>query len=329
VAGAHTSGPPRAVIILAVAGLVLLAGALWLMFGRAPAGPKVFTGYVVTDNLYMSAPVAGTVVIVDVARGQRVAAGAPLFRIDPTSLGARADAARAQVGQTEAQLGAAEADLGKARAALAAAEAEAGRAQADLARLLSAQSEKPGSVAGQQVDQARAAAVTAARQRDEAATGVASAQARIAAGQSQVEASRAGLTDARQQVSQLAPVAPADSRVEDVMYQRGEWAQANAAIVSLVPDNQVKVRFYVPQSAVAAFRPGTMVAIACDGCARGMTARVDYVATRPEYTPPVIYSLATRDKLVFLVEAAPSAPRELTPGQPIDVTQAASRAARP
>ena len=53
-----------------------------------------------------------------------------------------------------------------------------------------------------------------------------------------------------------------------------------------------------------------------------MTARVDFVAPRPEYTPPVIYSLATRDKLVFLVEAAPSNPQALIVGQPMDVSPA-------
>ena len=38
-----------------------------------------------------------------------------------------------------------------------------------------------------------------------------------------------------------------------------------------------------------------------------------------EFTPPVIYSRESRDKLVFLVEAAPDRPRELAPGQPVDV----------
>jgi HlyD family secretion protein len=50
-----------------------------------------------------------------------------------------------------------------------------------------------------------------------------------------------------------------------------------------------------------------------------MTATVDFVASRPEYTPPIIYSLDARQKLVFLVEAIPSSPRALIPGQPLDV----------
>ena len=178
------------------------------------------------------------------------------------------------------------------------------------------------------MEQARATAVGALRQRDAARTDLAAAEARIASGRAALERGRAGLAEAEVNIRELARTAPISARVEDVMYQAGEWAAANAAIVSLVPDDKVKVRFYVPQGQVNAYPPGTEVAIACDGCQAGMTARVDYVATRPEYTPPVIYSLETRSKLVFLVEAAPAAPRALTPGQPIDVTPA-GREARP
>ena len=304
-----------AVVIACVGGLVA-----WVMLRPHQERPSVFTGYVVTDNLYMAAPVSGTVTSLGVARGQRVAAGAPLFRIDPTSLGARADQARAQIGQSRAQVSADQAELARARAAMAAAQVEAVAAEVDYKRYVDAEHEKAGSVARQQMETAQTIALRAAKLLDAARTGVAAADARIEAGRALVQGSRAGLADAQQQVSQLAPTAPVAARVENVMYQPGEWAPANAPIVSLVPDNKVKVRFYVPQSVVNGFKPGTTVAIACDGCASGMTAKVDYVAPRPEYTPPVIYSLATREKLVFSVEAIPSAPRELVPGQPMDVT---------
>jgi HlyD family secretion protein len=37
-----------------------------------------------------------------------------------------------------------------------------------------------------------------------------------------------------------------------------------------------------------------------------MTATVNFVANQPEYTPPIIYSLDARQKLVFMIEADPS-----------------------
>lgn len=318
----NTAHPPnRARIIFPVVILLLVAGLVaWLFLRGRHEAADSFTGYVVADNLYLSSPVAGAVEQLWVARGQRVAAGAPLFRIDPTSLAARADQARAQIGEAAAGAEADRAALAKARASFAKAETEAESAATDFAHYRSAANAMSGTVATQQLDQARFAAQSAAHQRDAARDDMAAAEARIASATAQVARTKAGLTDAERQVAQLSPLAPIAGRIEDTLFQRGEWAPANAPVISLIPDDQIKVRFYVPQALVARYRPGTRVAIACDGCAAGMTATVDRVATRPEYTPPIIYSLKERDKLVFMVEAVPARPQLLTPGQPIDVS---------
>ena len=47
---------------------------------------------------------------------------------------------------------------------------------------------------------------------------------------------------------------------------------------------------------------------------------VSYVSPDPEFTPPVIYSLENRQKLVYLVEARPNdGAWALAPGQIVDV----------
>ncbi len=57
-----------------------------------------------------------------------------------------------------------------------------------------------------------------------------------------------------------------------------------------------------------------------DGCPDGLKARVSYVSPDPEFTPPVIYSLQNRQKLVYLVEAHPEGNATgLQPGQIVDV----------
>jgi HlyD family secretion protein len=43
------------------------------------------------------------------------------------------------------------------------------------------------------------------------------------------------------------------------------------------------------------------------------------IATQAEYTPPVIYSLEERNKLVFLIQARPTRPDSLRVGQPVTV----------
>jgi HlyD family secretion protein len=59
--------------------------------------------------------------------------------------------------------------------------------------------------------------------------------------------------------------------------------------------------------------------VTCDNCAADLTAKIYFIATSAEYTPPVIYSVDERNKLVFLVQARPSNPASLRVGQPISV----------
>ena len=112
----------------------------------------------------------------------------------------------------------------------------------------------------------------------------------------------------------LSPIAPSAGRIEEVFYQRGEWAAANQPIVALIPDDRIYVRFFVPERAVAAYRPGRRVRFRCDGCAEGLAATITYVSPRPEFTPPVIYSREARDRLVFMVEARPDNGARARPG---------------
>lgn len=310
--------PLRAVLVLA--GVIAVGVALWLFFrSHDSQSDDLFTGYVVSDNIYISSPVAGTLADVAAHRGQRIAAGDRLFRVDPTVRAAETEQARAMIAANQAQVDQQQSGLGRARADLAAAQAEMDRYGSQYRRLVAAQREKPGSVAALDIDQARAAYQSAQQKRDAERTQLTSASAGIAGARAQVAQAQAGLTSAQRQLDELSPVAPGAGRIEDVMFKAGESLPANTPVVSIVPDGQVKVRFYVPQARINAYKPGRKVAIGCDGCAAGMTATVEFVATAPEYTPPIIYSLDARQKLVFLVEAVPSNPRALLPGQPMDV----------
>ena len=311
---------PRTWIPVAVAAAVVAAVGGWLLW-RSHERParEAFTGYVVSDDVTMSSPIGGTLTRIAVRRGERVTPGQALFDVDPTIRTAQAEQAGAQITASQAVVEQQQAGLLRARSELGAAQADADRAGAELRRLLAAQREKSGAVAALQIEQAQAAARAALDRRDGARAAVQTAAAAVLAAKAQVAQAQAGLRSARREVADLAPVAPSAGRVEDVMFKAGESVSANAPVVTLVPDGEVKVRFYVPEALVHGYQPGRQVAIACDGCPAGMTATVDFVATRPEYTPPIIYSLDARQKLVWLVEARPSDPAALVPGQPMDV----------
>ena len=139
----------------------------------------------------------------------------------------------------------------------------------------------------------------------------------IQAADARVAQARANLAGTTARLADNAPRAAESGRVEDVFFQQGEWAPANQPILSLLPDSRIKVRFFVPERDLSAYRIGQTVRFACDGCPKGLSAKIAYISPRPEFTPPVIYSREARDRLVYLVEAQPS--QRLNPGQPVDV----------
>ena len=308
------------VLVLAGAGLLALL-LLWPHLRR----PHTLSGYVEGEPLYFAAPVAGTVKAMHVVRGQEVAAGQALFVVDPAqpksqAEQAAADLAAAQAQAVDARKGVRPVELAVFEANLAAAEARARDANSQLRRV--ATLARQGYESKAALDDARATAqaadaqVAAARKQRDAAT-LGQREDQIRAADARVSQARAGLTGAAARLADVAPAAPAAARVEDVFFQQGEWAPANQPILSLLPDNRIKVRFFVPEQSLAAYKPGRVVHFACDGCAKGLTARIAYVSPRAEFTPPVIYSRETRDRLVYLVEAQPSV--RLNPGLPVDV----------
>jgi HlyD family secretion protein len=113
---------------------------------------------------------------------------------------------------------------------------------------------------------------------------------------------------------------PADGTIEQVYYRAGETVTAGKPVVALLPPQNLKFRFFAPEPALPAIKYGATVAVSCDGCAKGLTAKVSFIARSAEYTPPVIYSLDERAKLVYLIEARPDEPEKFRVGQPVTVT---------
>jgi HlyD family secretion protein len=304
--------------ILIVALIIAVAVAAWILLGGSKR-ERTLSGYIEGENLYLAAPVAGTVQAVSAVEGQRVSAGQRLFQIEPATLTAQGQQAAANVSAARTQIASAEAQAQQAEADVSAANADAEKARQDLARLLSVKRADNAAVAGKDIDAARAA-LNSANARVAAAQKTAQARrAQVVASRAQAEQAQGAAREVAIRVGQLSPAAPSPARVEDVFFQPGEWVNANQAVVSLIPDNKVKVRFFVPEEQVARYRPRRQVRFSCDSCGGELTAVIRYVSPRPEFTPPIIYSRDSRDRLVFMVEAYPARPANLQPGLPVDV----------
>ena len=121
---------------------------------------------------------------------------------------------------------------------------------------------------------------------------------------------------------------PATGTIQQVYYRPGEMVAASRPVVSLLPPGNVKIRFFVSEAELPKFSYGETVRISCDGCADDIKARVSFLAKSAEFTPPVIYSLEERAKLVFLIEARTDTPEKLRVGQPVSVSTAPQEASR-
>jgi len=98
---------------------------------------------------------------------------------------------------------------------------------------------------------------------------------------------------------------------------------AGQPVLALLPPANLRVRFYVPEPVLSTLFLGEAVRVTCDNCGEGLRARITFISSEAEFTPPVIFSEQERAKLVFRVEARPlDADVRLPIGLPVGVTPA-------
>jgi HlyD family secretion protein len=135
----------------------------------------------------------------------------------------------------------------------------------------------------------------------------------------------ARLASAQTRLARRKIASPVTGPVQQIYYRPGEVVPAGRPVVSLLPPGNIKIRFFVPETMLAKVALGDAVSVHCDGCKSDIAARVTFISRSSEFTPPVIYSLDERSKLVFLIEARTDTPGELRVGQPVDVRFVESR----
>ncbi|MBI1207879.1 MAG: HlyD family efflux transporter periplasmic adaptor subunit [Azospirillum sp.] len=298
------------------------------LFASGTTGALVLNGYADADWVRPAAEVAGQIVELAVMRGERVEPGTVLFRLDDLSERATRAEAAARLAAAEAQLanlktGKRPAEIDVIRAQVAEAKARLTLMELRLDRRQVLTEKKV--MAPEGLDEARAdvniqhAQVAAL----EAQIAVALLPARadeIAAAEAQVVAAQATLDHAEQALAKRVVRASAAARVDDVLHWPGEQVASGAAVLVLLPDGGNKVRAFVPETRLGEIALGAPVRLDCDGCGDGLPGRISFIADQAEYTPPVIYSVGSREKLVFLIEVRPVRdPQRLHPGQPIDI----------
>ena len=298
------------------------------LLSSCPAQEPLAVGYVEGDYVRLAPIEVAQVQSITVRRGDKVAAGQEIGMLENTD--ARIAVARAEAALAQANAQLADLRIGKRPEEIAVLEAAVRSAKAkaeEAERVLSRVTDlfKRGIASQAQFDEASTSVKVAQAEigQSQANLAVAGLPARveaIKAGEQQVKGATAELEQAQWRLSQRTILAPAAGRISDVIRNPGDVAGPSSPVISMLPDGGIKLKVFVPEAQFSSIKVGSTLSVRCDGCPDGLRARVSYVSPDPEFTPPVIYSLETRQKLVYLVEARPEGDAtRLQPGQIVDV----------
>src|SRR6185369_6739641 len=270
----------------------------------------------------------GRVETLSVREGDQIIKGAPLFTVDSDLQQSDVNTTSAQVSEARERLRRLEAQQQRTEE-IAVMEAQEKRAEAML-QLSTAELDRQKQLTARAVGtQAALDTATANFNRDKAALEEIRRQmtvARLSAREEDIAAARQTLaaaesrkTAAETRLARRKLVSPVNGAVQQVYFRPGELVPSGRPVLSILPPGNIKVRFFIGEPLLATIALGDTVEVTCDGCAKPVTARVSFIARSAEYTPPVIYSLEERNKLVFMIEGRTDTPEGLRVGQPVSV----------
>lgn len=286
-------------------------------------------GYVEGRYTYITSQVGGKLEQLAVARGSPVTVNQFLFQLETDPELSQLNQAKAQLTEAESNL----ADLlkGKRPSELAAIKAQQKQtiAQITLAKKTVARYDalyKKGFIDKQSLDQSVSNLQNLEQKLSEITENLKTAklEARIdliRAAESRVKATTANVAALEWQIRQKQILAPAAGTVFDTYFRIGEIVAANQPVLSLLAPENVYLVFYVPEKDLSQIKLNQLIHFTCDSCSSELNATIDFISPEAEYTPPVIYSEKTREKLIYRVEGrlTPVIAKTMHPGQPITV----------
>jgi len=144
----------------------------------------------------------------------------------------------------------------------------------------------------------------------------------ISAQEKRVEQLRSAVKLAQWKVDEKGVKSRYDALVFDTLYREGEFVPQGGIIIRLLPPENIKIRFFVPQKISESLHIGDNVSIVSRSDGKKIPAKITYISSEAEFTPPIIYSNETKEKLTYMIEAYPqkNAAPLLHPGQPVEVS---------
>lgn len=303
---------------------------LFIFNGCQKSDTQIFSGYAEGEFVNVSSTQSGKLDKLFIKRGDKVALNANLFALECDSelLALKQDTedlAAAEATLRDYQKGSRPEEINVIEAQLSQANANADNSAKQLSRNKALYPSN--AISKNQLDDSEALAkATEAKVKElQNALSVAKLAKRsdqISAQKARIGQLKALVAQAQWRVNEKSVKSRYDALVFDTLYREGEWVNTGGIIARLLPPENIKIRFFVPQKVAESLQIGHDVSIISRSDGKQIAAKVTYVSPEAEFTPPIIYSNETKDKLTYMIEAYPQkidAPK-LHPGQPVEVS---------
>lgn len=308
----------------------LLIASIALFSGCNNNNIKTYQGYAEGEFVNISSTQSGKLNQLFIKRGDSVTKGSNLFLLDHTNESMALEQASYELAIAQSTLddsakGARNEEIQVLEAQLSQAKASADNASLQL--IQNTQLYASNAVSKVEFDNSTALAKSSAAKVQELQNTLKVAKLskrsdQILAQENRISQLMAALNLAKWRVDEKALKSPYNALVFDTLYHEGEFVPLGGIIVRLLPPENIKIRFFVPQNIAETIHINQKITLQSRADNQKIPAHITYISPEAEYTPPIIYSNETKEKLTYMIEATPEIKHAplLHPGQPVEVS---------
>lgn len=267
----------------------ILIPLLLLTLAGCQQNDQHYNGYIDADLTYLSSDYNGRIATLEVSRGQSVAAGELLFKLEQDS-----ESRNVEISQTQQQNLLAQQKELSVRLTYA---------QLNYQRITRLQAQ--GAASNDELDQARQNLKVLENQ--------------SAALTAQLSGNNLDTDQKIWQLQHKQNSAPESGIIFDTYFNPHEYVTGGTPILALITASNIKIIFFAPETELGKIHLGEKITFSSDGNSHAESGVISYISAQAEYTPPIIFSSEDRHKLVFRVEARLNHPDLTTVhlGQPV------------
>lgn len=308
----------KLVMLAVLVAVLAAAGFAWTQMRPKALGSAFVSGNgrIEATEIDVAAKLGGRITEIFVNEGDFVHSGDVLAQMQIDVLEAQRSEALAYQAQANNAVTSAEAQVAVRRSELAAARAVVGQREAELdaaqRRLVRSETlAADGATSIQQLDDDRASVRRAEATLVAAKAQVAASRATIDAAEAQVVGARSAVTAAQATVARIEAdiqdaqlKAPRDGRVQYRIAQPGEVVGSGGKVLNLVDLGDVYMTFFLPEAVAGRVAMGDEVRIVLDAAPQYVIpAKISFVSATAQFTPKTVETASERQKLMFRVKA--------------------------